>query len=123
MKTVSSILVILVRIMFLVQLVLGISFWTGHAFSLIPAHMLLGLAIVVCLWISAIIAATSRVPAGIFVAGIVWGAIVVALGIKQADLVPGAAHWTIQVLHLLVGIGAIGFNERLNRLTQGRSAN
>ena len=63
MKAVSGILVILVRIMFLVQLVLGISFWTGHTFNLIGAHMLLGLAIVVCLWISAIVAATARVQA------------------------------------------------------------
>jgi hypothetical protein len=120
MKTVSSVLVNLVRIMFIVQLALGISFWTGHAFSLIGAHMILGLAIVVCLWISAIVAATTRVPAGIVVAAFVWGAIVVALGMTQADLVPGPAHWTIQVLHLLVGVGAIGLNERLNRLTQTR---
>jgi hypothetical protein len=120
LKAVSGVLVILVRIMFLVQLVLGISFWTGHAFSLIGVHMLLGIAIVVCLWISSIVAAIVRAPAGIVVAGFVWGAIVVALGITQADLVPGTAHWTIQVLHLLVGFGAIGLNERLNRLTQGR---
>jgi hypothetical protein len=120
MKAVSGILVILVRIMFLVQLVLGISFWTGHTFNLIGAHMLLGLAIVVCLWISAIVAATARVQAGLVAAAFVWGAIVVALGITQDSLVPGAAHWTIQVLHLLVGFGAIGLNERLNRSTQQR---
>ena len=122
MKTVSSVLVILVRIMFLIQLVLGISFWTGHAFSLIGAHMLLGIAIVVCLWISSVVAAIVRAPAGMVVAGFIWGAIVVTLGVTQADLVPGAAHWTIQVLHLLVGFGAIGLNERLNRLIQERAA-
>jgi len=106
--------------MFLIQVVLGISFWTGHAFSLIGAHMLLGAAIVICLWISSILAAIARAPAGIVAAGFVWGAIVVGLGLTQADLVPGAAHWTIQVLHLLVGFGAIGLNERLNRLTQAQ---
>ncbi|HEY7981137.1 MAG TPA: hypothetical protein VID19_06610 [Candidatus Eremiobacteraceae bacterium] len=120
MKAVSGVLVILVRIMFLIQLVLGISFWTGHAFSLIGVHMLLGLAIVACLWISAIMAATVRVHAGIVVAALLWGAIVVALGMTQASLVPGPAHWTIQVLHLLVGIGAIGLNERINRFMQFR---
>jgi hypothetical protein len=122
MKTVSSVLVILVRIMFLIQLILGISFWTGHAFSLIGAHMLLGIAIVVCLWISSVVAAIVRAPAGMVVAGFIWGAIVVALGVTQADLVPGGAHWTIEVLHLLVGFGAIGLNERLNRSIQQRAA-
>jgi hypothetical protein len=122
MKPVSRVLVILVRIMFVIQLVLGISFWTGHAYNLIGAHMLLGIAIVVCLWISSVVAAIVRAPAGIVVTGFVWGAIVVALGMTQADLVPGAAHWTIQVLHLLVGFGAIGLNERLNRLVQQGAA-
>ena len=120
MKTVSSVLVIVVRIVFLIQLILGIGFWTGHAFNLIGLHMILGLAIVVCLWISAIMAATARVHAGIVVAAFVWGAIVVALGVTQTDLVPGSAHWTIQVLHLLLGMGAIGLNERINRLIQHR---
>jgi hypothetical protein len=120
LKTVSTVLVNLVRIMFLIQLILGISFWTGHALNLIGAHMLLGLAIVLCLWIAAVVAATARVQTGMVVAAFVWGAIVVALGITQDSLAPGAAHWTIQVLHLLVGFGAIGLNERLNRLTQAR---
>jgi hypothetical protein len=120
MKAVSGVLVILVRILFLFQLILGISFWTGHGFSLIGVHMLSGLAIVVCLWTSAIIAATARVQAGIIVTAFVWGAIVVALGISQSSLVPGAAHWTIQVVHLIVGFGAIGLNERLNQSTQAR---
>jgi hypothetical protein len=119
MRTAATILLYLVRIMFFVQLILGITFWTGNALNLIPAHMLIGLAIVVCLWVSATIAAIARVQVGMVVAGFVWGVIVIALGIDQGSLVPGAAHWTIQVLHLLVGVGAVGLNERLNRSTMG----
>src|SRR4029077_7425301 len=121
MKATATFLQMLVRILFAIQLVAGIAFWTGHALNLIPAHMLLGIAIVVCLWISAIVAAVSRVPAGIVVAAIVWGAVVIALGMTQGTLLPGSAHWVIQVLHLLLGFGAIGLNERLSRATQGHS--
>ncbi|HKW45054.1 MAG TPA: hypothetical protein VJN22_05295 [Candidatus Eremiobacteraceae bacterium] len=119
MKRAATFLLMLVRILFAIQLILGISFWTGHGISLIGAHMTIGLAIVVCLWISAILAAVARVQTGIVVAGFVWGVVVIALGMSQDGLVPGPAHWTIQVLHLLVGFGAIGLNERLNRSTLG----
>ena len=119
MKTAATFLLMLVRVLFAIQLILGISFWTGNALGLIGAHMILGLAIVVCLWISAVLAAVARVQTGIVVAGFVWGVIVIALGMSQDGLIPGAAHWTIQVLHLLLGFGAIGLNERLNRSTLG----
>jgi hypothetical protein len=118
MKSAATFLQMLVRILFAIQLVAGIVFLTGHALNLIPAHMLLGIAIVVCLWISAIVAAMSRVHAGIVVAGLVWGAVVIALGLTQGALLPGAAHWVVQVLHLLVGFGAIGLNESLSRATR-----
>lgn len=122
MKAAATFLQMLVRILFAIQLVLGIALWTGHALNLIAAHMLLGIAIVVCLWISAIIAAMSRVHAGIVVAGLVWGAVVVALGLTQDTLLPGSTHWVVQVLHLLLGFGAIGLNERLTRATQGHTS-
>jgi hypothetical protein len=122
MKAAATSLQILVRILFALQLIVGIAFWTGNALGLIPAHMILGIALVVCLWISAVIAALSRVHAGIIVGGIAWGAVVIALGMAQSELLPGSTHWVIQVLHLLVGFGAIGFNERLNRATLTRAA-
>jgi len=35
------------------------------------------------------------------------------LGLAQDRLLPGSAHWLIQVLHLLVGLAAIGQGEAL----------
>src|SRR6185312_4816848 len=35
--------------------VLGILFWTGHAMSLLPFHMMLGGLFVVCLWVVAVL--------------------------------------------------------------------
>ena len=43
----------------------------------------------------------------------VWGVIVVALGMTQDSLLTGDLHWLIKVLHLLVGLGAVGMAESL----------
>jgi hypothetical protein len=115
MLTLLKILVMLVRLSFLGLIVLGIGFWTGHWSALIPTHMLLGLLLVLCLWVTALIAASVGVPVGPVAAGIVWGAAVVALGMTQMSVLPGPSHWVIQIVHLLLGIGAIGLNETLSR--------
>jgi hypothetical protein len=44
-----------------------------------------------------------------------WGLLVVVLGLTQGRLLTGDVHWVIQVLHLLVGLGAIGQAEGLGR--------
>ena len=116
MRTTITILQNLVRLCFVTLLVLGIAFWSGHWFALIPLHMIVGIVLVLGLWLTSILAAVARVPVGIVVGGLVWGVLVLAFGMKQMTLVPGASHWMIQWLHLLVGIAAIGLNERLARL-------
>jgi hypothetical protein len=45
---------------------------------------------------------------------IAWGLVVPILGLSQDGLLPGPAHWVIQVLHLLVGLAAIGLAEALS---------
>ncbi len=57
----------------------------------------------------------------------VWGLIVPALGVTQSGLLAGDFHWVIQVVHLLVGVAAIGQAEALAvrikaRAPAGRSA-
>ena len=44
---------------------------------------------------------------------IVWGFLVPALGMTQDQLLVGDAHWVVQLLHLLVGMGAMGLAEGL----------
>ena len=110
----------LVRLCFVVLLVLGIIFWTGHGLSLIPTHMTIGIILVVSLWLTAILAAIARAPMGLVIAGLLWGALTIWLGASQMSLLPGGAHWIIQVLHLLVGMGAVGINERLGAAANAR---
>ena len=51
---------------------------------------------------------------------IVWGVLVVALGMTQDSLLTGDLHWLIKVVHLLVGLGAIGQAESLAVRTKRR---
>jgi hypothetical protein len=105
----------LVRLLGVVMLVLGGLFWSGNALELVPIHMLLGVLLVLALWSVAILAARSGVHPGLVALGLLWGLVVPTLGVLQAGLLPGPLHWLIQVLHLLVGLGAIGLAETLAR--------
>jgi len=113
MKTATTVAQMLVRITGLILIILGILFWTGNADALIPVHMLLGFVLVLSLWTLAGLAARSGAQPGLVALAIVWGLIVLIVGVTQDRLLPGNVHWVIQVLHLLLGIGAIGQAEGL----------
>jgi len=113
MQGTTTVAQMLVRICGGLLIILGIFFWTGHALSLIPIHMLLGLVFVIALWVLAGIGARAGVGAGLVALAVLWGIIVLALGMTQTRLVPGSAHWVIRVLHLLVGLFAIRLGEVL----------
>ncbi|HEU4398887.1 MAG TPA: hypothetical protein VFU54_13765 [Actinomycetota bacterium] len=103
----------LVRASFVVQLVLGVLFWTGNALDLVPLHQTIGFLLVFGLWTLAGLAARAGVRPPLVALAAVWGLIVPILGLTQTRLLVGSAHWLIEVLHLLVGLGAIGLAENL----------
>ena len=122
MKTATTVAQTVLRVTGLVQLVLGIAFWTGNAEGLIPLHQLIGLLLVLSLWTLAAIAARAGVQPGLVALAAVWGLVTPILGLTQTRLLPGSAHWLIQVLHLLVGLGAIGQGEALAARIRARGA-
>lgn len=89
-------------------LLLGIAFWTGHALALIPLHMILGGVLMLSLWILVAISFYMRVALRLGIVVVVWSLAVALLGMTHAHLLPGYGHWVIQVLHLLIGIAAMG---------------
>ena len=109
----------IIRVTGLIQIVLGVFFWTRHALSLVPVHMLVGLILVLALWSLAGFALRGgmSVP-GVFGA-FALGALVLWLGITQAGMLVGRWHWVIQVLHLLLGLGAIRVGEQLSKRLLG----
>ena len=113
MKFTATVLQMIVRLAGLILIVLGVLFWVGLESSLVPIHMLIGLILVVALWGMAWLGARAGLPGMLVGLAVVWGLIVIALGMIQAQLVPGSSHWIVQVVHLLVGLAAIGLSEGL----------
>jgi hypothetical protein len=111
-----------IRIAFVVQLALGLAFWTGNALGLVDLHQLIGILIVLALWTQAALAARAGVQPGMVAAAVVWGVVVVVVGLTQRELLGGSAHVVIEVLHLLLGIGAVGLAERLATAAKARLA-
>jgi hypothetical protein len=105
----------LIRLLAVVQITLGALFWTGNAFTLIPLHMLSGLLLVLAIWVQAGLALRAGVHVGLPVLAVAWGVLVIWLGVTQDSLLTGDLHWLIKVLHLLVGVAAVGQAEAIAR--------
>jgi hypothetical protein len=103
----------LLRIAVVLQLVVGITLWTGHGYSLLRAHMTVGMTYVLLFWIIAIIALVKRRHMGLALAALPWGAIVIALGVTQQRILPGDLHWIVRIVHLVVGLSVMPMAERL----------
>ena len=102
-----------VRVLGLILLVLGFMFWSGHSFEYIPVHMRLGEILVTLLWIIAAMGLRAGVKAGLVLGAMFYGLIVVAFAFRMGTLLPGGAHEVIRVVHLLLGVGAIGLVEMI----------
>jgi hypothetical protein len=113
MKTAASVLQMIVRITGVLQIVLGVVFWTGNAGSLVMVHILSGMILVFALWGLGILSIQARASVPVALVAFVWGLLTIGLGMSQDQIFIGPSHWIVQVLHLLIGIGAIGLSERL----------
>jgi len=112
----------LVGITGLIQLALGVLFWTGHAMALVTLHMILGSVFVLALWTLAVLAARAGAPAGLVATTLVWGLLLPVLGMTQMQILPGPGHWVIRVAHLLMGVVAMGMAGALFARTRAQSA-
>src|SRR5205823_9235634 len=120
MRAINISLMVL-RLAFLVVIILGILFWTGNAQNLTLIHMLLGFIVVISLWVIGL--AQRSIKGGSFalaVATFVLGLILAIVGLYQTGWLVGSSHWIIQVIHLLLGLSAIGLGEMITRRTKRR---
>jgi uncharacterized membrane protein len=111
-----------IRALGVIQLVLGIIFWTGNALGLVDLHQLIGILLVLGLWTQAAMAHRAGVPGGLVAGAAVYGLLVPIVGLTQRDLFPGSAHWVIQVVHLLLGLGLLALAENLAQRAKARLA-
>ncbi|HEV7663223.1 MAG TPA: hypothetical protein VGQ62_06780 [Chloroflexota bacterium] len=113
MQVALTVTQMLVRITGVVLLILGLLIWAEGMRDLVFAHTILGLVFVISLWLFAVVAGRLGAPVGLAAGVGVLGLIVVWLGMTQNGLLPGSSHWVIQILHLLVGMSAVGMAEAL----------
>ena len=111
-------------------LILGIVLWSVDIKgALVLVHMLLGIIVVISLWILAYAIATAPrgKNIGLAVGAFVLGLLQAFIGLTQTNslYLSPSTHWIIQVLHLLLGLLAIGIGEviagrykRSNRIVQ-----
>ncbi|HET7465409.1 MAG TPA: hypothetical protein VFL29_01970 [Candidatus Dormibacteraeota bacterium] len=103
-----------------VLLVLGVIIWTGSGDELIPLHVVVGSTLVIALWVIAAVAWMAGVSRRVIGLAIAWSLVVPFFGLVQDRVLEGDWHWTIQVLHLVVGMSLAGFGQALMLLIHRR---
>lgn len=106
---------IVVRVTFLIQLVLGIALWTGRFDQVKPVHIASGVLLILSLWVLAAVGARTGVALGLVILAFAWGAVTIVFGLTQEQIFPNSGHLIVQILHLLVGIGAVAQAEGMSR--------
>ncbi len=114
---------IVLRVCGVLALLLGLLFWSGNAYNLLGLHMLLGVLVVLSLWVVGV--GQMFTPGGSWpLAGgaILLGLLVIVVGLTQTRLLVGPFHWVIEVVHLLLGMLAVGIGQRAAAPRRNRSA-
>jgi len=103
---------IALRLCAALALILGLLFWSGNGLNLIPIHILLGILVVLSLWIVGVGQAFSNGGSWPLAGGaLLVGLLVIVVGMTQSSLMAGSFHWVIQVVHLLLGVLAVGIGQ------------
>lgn len=114
------------RVLFVINLILGLLFWfdVAESGSLKLLHMFIGILFVACIWLLGLAQGMTRSGSlGLVIGTFVVGLIIAIFGLIQTSLLPTSAHWVIQVIHLLLAIAGIGIGEASTaRYKRGMSA-
>ena len=115
-------LVWILRLTFLASLALGIGLWMGHGYAFLQVHMWLGFIVTFALLLIVLLSFLARVRPALPLISLLWAIALPFIGIAQLRMMPGPNHWVVRVVHLLLGLGAIGLGEALaKRAAQGRN--
>lgn len=101
------------RITGLGALLLGVFLSQGRLTGTLRLHMTLGALVAVYLAMLSLAAGFARVRPPMALVGLLWAAATVYVGLKQNVMMQGSSHWVIEVVHVLLGVGAIGLVEML----------
>ncbi|GLV58788.1 hypothetical protein KDH_56180 [Dictyobacter sp. S3.2.2.5] len=105
------------RICVLLALILGVLLWLNLVpGGIVMIHMLLGLLAMISLWLLAFGIATAPQGRniGLAIGAFIIGLLLPIIGLGQLNwLSLGSAHVVIQIIHLLIGLSAIGIGEAI----------
>jgi len=93
-------------------LILGIILWTG-SLGVLKIHILTGFIMSLTMLLIGIEGFLVRVKPALPIIAILWALLLPYVGFAQMRPLPGISHLIIQVIHLLIGICAIGIAEAL----------
>jgi len=122
MTKAAKVMLMLIRAIGFFQIVIGIMIWVGMGLRPPVIHIAVGVVFVVALWTLAILGARARAGVPLVALLVVWGAPTAVFGMAQTAILPGQHHWIIRVLHLAVGVAAIGQAEALGGRMKRASA-
>ena len=100
----------------LLALILGILLWANViGGGVVTVHMLLGILAMISLWVLAfgIATAPKGKNIGLAIGAFILGILLPVVGLGQLNWLLNSSHWIIQVIHLLLGLGAIGIGEAI----------
>ena len=112
MKGIVAALRWVARIIGVIALILGIILWTGST-RVLGIHILTGFIMSITMLLIGGVGFFARVKPGLPVIAIAWALLLPYFGFAQFRLLPGASHIVIQVIHLLIGICAVGIAEAI----------
>ncbi len=113
MRVLGLVLQMIIRVLWVANLVLGIAFLTGNLAGLTMLHETLGLVIAICLLILSVMAMIQARAVGLGVAGIIVAILLPVVGMGQVDVLPGNDHFLVEIVHVLVAVAAIALAETL----------
>ena len=100
------------RLLFVLQLILGISIWVGHDLLPIGVHLLVGILIVIVVWFLGVAQGLLKTGSiGLTLGTFIAGLLLAFVGLFQSAWLIGGAHWVIQVIHLLLALATVGLGE------------
>jgi hypothetical protein len=111
----------LVRLLFVVQLIMGVLIWMGQGASFANAHTGLGLLFCVLVVALAVVGKAAGAPKTLTWVVILWAIVTVVVGAGQRRLLVGDTHWLIQVVHLGLGLGMAAQSERIAKAVKAKS--
>lgn len=122
MSKLVGVLQMLVRLLGVVQIVVGLAIWFGWATSAVAFHSAVGSLFVLVVWIIAIIALFALSRRALPLTTLLVAGVALWFGMAQKTLLVGSAHWAVRLAHLLVGLATIGLAEALGKAVKRHHA-